>query len=247
MKRYASEHDSSHLTWASDPGPLTPTPAGRDVLWALVCGLGFMIIGAIVGAFVGLGLFGLAGLWLPVALSGILGSAGLYWVLVHRRGWGLVEFGFRRGVHSLAHLIWPAPILLLLTATATAVVGTSVGLSPAQSDSASTAISAQPGWMTVLAVVLFATLVVPLIEEIVFRRVLLDWLMATMPTAVAALTVIVVFALIHIAPPVMLYMLFFGAALVALRLWYQTLWAPLIYHVLNNAFVAAIAAPAIMA
>lgn len=62
-----------------------------------------------------------------------------------------------------------------------------------------------------------------------------------MPTAVSAALVTIVFALCHIAPPAMLYILFLGTGLVALRLWYRSLWAPLILHAFNNAVVSSIA------
>ncbi|WP_180342578.1 CPBP family intramembrane glutamic endopeptidase [Auritidibacter ignavus] len=193
-----------------------------------------------VGAVVGLSLFGLPGLLLAAVGSGLLGSAGLYWVLVRRRGWRVVDFGFRTGAHRLTHLLWQTPLLLLLSLIATAAVGTSLGLTPSDNDQAATATQAQPGWIPIVAVILLFAIVVPLIEEIVFRRVLLDWLMLKLPTLPAAAIVIAVFALCHIDPAVMLYMLFFGTVLVGLRLWYRSLWAPLIYHVVNNALVGAI-------
>lgn len=80
-------------------------------------------------------------------------------------------------------------------------------------------------------------LIIPLAEEFIFRRILLDSFRTKMPTLAAALLVIVLFAGIHVVPPVMLYILFLGSALTGMRLWYGNLWAPVIFHMCNNGFV----------
>lgn len=88
---------------------------------------------------------------------------------------------------------------------------------------------------------LLAAVVLPLLEEIVFRRVLLDWMASHMPVGLAAALVVVVFAAAHAVPAVMLYIFFLGIPLVLARLWFGNLWAPLIVHATNNALVSLVA------
>lgn len=94
--------------------PQLPTPKGTDVIWggtSLVTGL----LGAMAGAVLADRLLGLHGAdMLAVLLMGAgLGLwVPLFWCVIRRRGWSLKEIGFRRGRHSLLHLIYqvcPSP------------------------------------------------------------------------------------------------------------------------------------------
>ncbi|WP_369126444.1 CPBP family intramembrane glutamic endopeptidase [Corynebacterium heidelbergense] len=80
-------------------------------------------------------------------------------------------------------------------------------------------------------------LVGPLLEEVVFRRVLLDYLLGVLPRWVAVPIVSACFALVHIAPPLIVYNFFLGIALAMARLWFRSLWGPFLLHVSNNALV----------
>lgn len=73
---------------------------------------------------------------------------------------------------------------------------------------------------------------------------LLDWLMTKMPTALAAIITIVVFALVHVSPTAMTYLIFLSTSLVLARPWFRSLWGPFLIHAANNALitVAALAA-----
>ena len=224
-----------------------PTPTVSDVALAFLAGFGGTTIGGLLGAVVGfmIGEVAEAAL-LAMILAGMCGCAGLYFALIRRRGWSLSELGFRSPAHSLLHLLWQVPLLMAFAVLATAGIGALLDVAPDGNQNAIVQDAADLGPASIAAILVLIAGVVPLIEEIVFRRVLLDWLMSKMPTAVSAALVTIVFALCHIAPPAMLYILFLGTGLVALRLWYRSLWAPLILHAVNNAAVTSIAIAVVM-
>ncbi|KQU46777.1 hypothetical protein ASG84_09865 [Rhodococcus sp. Leaf278] len=213
-----------------------------DVALAFVSGFGGTAIGGLIGAVAGFMIGGVAeAALLAIILAGIIGCAGLYFALIRRRRWSLSDLGFRSPAHSLLHLLWQVPLLMLLAVLATAGIGALLDVAPDDNQNAIVKDAVEIGPASIAAILVLIAGVVPLIEEIVFRRILLDWLRSKMPTAVSAALVTVVFALCHIAPPAMLYILFLGTGLVALRLWYRSLWAPLILHAFNNAVVSSIA------
>lgn len=229
-------------------GPLLPVPTGRDVIWTLLAGLVLMLVGAAGGAFLGF-TFGGPGLGalLAALLAGTLGGAGLYVVLMRRSRWTLSDLGFRRSHRNLAHLLWQMPVMILAAAIAATIVAGLLGITPDNTEQMITEQTLELGPAGLIAMFVLIAGVVPLIEEIVFRRVLLDWLMAKMPMIVAAVVVSVLFALAHVAPAAIVYILFLGSALTFLRIWYRTLWAPLILHMTNNAMVSLVALAAVLA
>ncbi|MBY4127889.1 CPBP family intramembrane metalloprotease [Rhodococcus fascians] len=223
-------------------GSPLPIPTVSDVASAFLGGFGGTAIGGLLGAAVGfmIGEVAEAAL-LATILAGMCGCAGLYFALIRRRRWSLSDLGFRSPAHSLLHLLWQVPLLMAFAVLATAGIGALLDVTPDGNQNAIVKDAAQIGPTSIAAIIVLIAGVVPLIEEIVFRRVLLDWLMSKMPTAVSAALVTIAFALCHVAPPAMLYILSLGTGLVALRLWYRSLWAPLILHACNNAVVSSIA------
>lgn len=177
----------------------------------------------------------------PLAVLGM--GVGLWWWFVHRRGWGGRELGFTRPVRSLWHLLWEVPLAVTTSAGAAAVVGPTFGLTPTQTEerggqSSLAGLVDRP----VLLVLGALALVVlgPLLEELIFRRVLLDWLRAHVPTLAAVLLSGVVFGLAHMVPVAICYVLPLGLWLGLLRVWHGSLWASLLAHVANNALVTGV-------
>lgn len=226
----------------NSPGklPPLPTPTGADMFWgatSLVTGL----IGAVAGAILADRVMGLAGAdVLAVLLIG--GGLGMWlpliWGVIRRRGWSLQEIGFRRGRHSLLHLIYQIPVAILGSGFLALLVGPALQLTPAGGSHTGQSLEASP--LLALGAAAMIVLVIPLAEELLFRRILLDWLISKMPVVAAGAIVVVVFAAAHLSPPVMLYILFLGTALTCMRLWYGNLWAPLILHMCNNGLITAI-------
>lgn len=226
---------------APDPGArLQPTPQLPHLLWAVAAFLGSMVGAAVGGVALGLLLRSEIAIASGAAVgSAIAGFGMLRLGLLGRMGWTLRDLGLHRARHSLLHLLWFVPASIIIALTATAAVGSALGVSPSQSATSSQTLEAGP--LLGIPMLLLMAVVLPLLEEIVFRRVLLDWLAAHMPVGAAAALVVIVFAAVHVAPAVMLYIFFLGIPLVIARLWFGNLWAPLIVHATNNALVSLVA------
>ncbi|WP_420175882.1 type II CAAX prenyl endopeptidase Rce1 family protein [Luteococcus sp. OSA5] len=233
---------------ASPSQPSTPTrlpgPTWRDVLAAFVLGM-VVPVGALIGGLLLARAFGVARQLLPFAVAAavLVMTVGLYWVVRSRLRWGWRELGFTPAARSLWHLCWELPVMVLGSALFAATVGPLVGLAPtSDADRASgSSLNGLGDRPLLLAFTVLALVVIgPLVEEVLFRRFLLDAIRARCGTWLAVLGSGVVFALVHVSPQVICYVLPLGFALGLLRVWHQTLWASLLAHCANNALVTAI-------
>ncbi|WP_153397219.1 CPBP family intramembrane glutamic endopeptidase [Ornithinicoccus halotolerans] len=212
----------------------------RDVLWFA----GALVVPAVVGvagllAAAALGVLGQRGflIWfLPVAalLSGLA-----TWLVARRRGWGWRDLGLVRGRRSPWHLAWEVPVAWLVAVVPAIAVASAIGLQPsARSDTATQeAIRFGPPASMVLTVLAVAV-VVPLLEEVVFRRMLYGWLegWAGWPVAVVGSTLC--FAAAHGIPVVMVIVGAVGLAAAVLVRVHRSLWPGLVLHSANNLLVA---------
>ncbi|MBR3436148.1 MAG: CPBP family intramembrane metalloprotease [Lachnospiraceae bacterium] len=86
-----------------------------------------------------------------------------------------------------------------------------------------------------IVVILIETIVAPVLEELLFRRVMFGLLRKVLPLYVAALIVSVVFGVLHFNLPQGLYGFFFSFLLCEVMVLYGTWLAPLIVHATANA------------
>ena len=86
-----------------------------------------------------------------------------------------------------------------------------------------------------LLVIVIEAIVAPLLEELLFRKVMFGLLRRVMPVYVAALIVSVVFGVLHFNLPQGLYGFFFSFLLCEVTILYGTWIAPLIVHMAANA------------
>lgn len=157
-----------------------------------------------------------------------------------RRGWTLRDFGFiplgRRGWH----LVWQAPVLLLVSLLLAAAIGAAVGVEPT-SDQQNGLQELVPDSYMLLGFVVLSFIVViagPIWEEIVFRRFLMGWLDKRLNIPAISIGVsALVFALVHLAPPVMIWTFLLGIWCAILVRWHGSLWASVIFHSFNNLLV----------
>lgn len=228
-----------------------PAVRGRDVL--LVTGVSVVatLLLAVVAMLVA------DAVWASDAVlpAGVVGaSAGLCAgpaALARRRRWGWRELGFVRSRRSAWHLWWQVPASIVGGASGAALLGPALGLGlvpdagpgPEQ-EYVAAALSVSP--LLLLLVAVLVVVVVPVAEEVVFRRVLLDWLRQRLPVPVAVVLTAVVFAAAHVLPVAMVYVVFLGLAAGWLRVWHGTLWAPVALHAVNNAFVTALTASVLL-
>ncbi|HAT6531732.1 TPA: CPBP family intramembrane metalloprotease, partial [Corynebacterium striatum] len=91
-----------------------------------------------------------------------------------------------------------------------------------------------------VTVIIGSVIAMPFLEEVVFRRVLLDWLQQHTPAWEAGLISVLAFAGAHIAPPLMIYALFLGASLTLARFWFKTTKASFLIHAFNNLVVSTV-------
>lgn len=228
----------------------SPVPTGTDVAWALLAGLGGMALGGVVVLVPLLLTVGVEYTALGLLAAAVGGAVGLWVGLVRRRGWGRRELGFVRSSRSGRHLLWQVPLALVAGLLATVAVGTAVGLAPdeagdgSQGDFVDTALLTSSPWLVAVGV-LCVVLLLPAVEEVVFRRVLLGWLLTRLPVAAAVVVASLVFAAVHVAPVAILYLFFLAVAANLLYLWHRSLWAPLALHAANNALVSLVALAAL--
>ena len=175
---------------------------------------------------------------MPIALvlSVVVPTAGLVYY-VKRRG---ISLGFlplgRRGWH----LLWQVPFAIFVAGVAAAIVGPLFGLSPSENTSAADG----RGVMVVISLACYLFLA-PLIEEIVFRRLLMGYLDRSVPAIASVLLSSVLFGAAHIAPPVIVYATFLGMGCALVTRFHNSLRAGFILHLANNLTVQLIAISAL--
>lgn len=175
---------------------------------------------------------------MPVALafSVVVPTAALVYYL-KRRG---VSLGFlplgRRGWH----LLWQVPLAIFAAGVAAAIVGPLLGLSPSENTSAADG----RGVMIVVSLACYL-LLAPLVEEIVFRRLLMGYLDRSVPAFANVILSSLLFGVAHIAPPVMVYAAFLGMGCALVTRFHNSLRAGFIVHLVNNVAVQLIAVSAL--
>lgn len=236
---------------ATPPGLWTTPVRGRVALsalgWVLVYVAGVVVV-------VILGLFGLRE-WgagrpapAPLALLVLAGTAlaALTAVRVHllrRRRLRWADLGLRRPDRSPLHLLWQIP-----TVMGAAVVVSTIVLAPLApggdvgDDAASEVIGDLLGGGPVFAVLGLITVaaIVPLVEEVVFRGIVLPALMARYRAPLGITLAGLVFAAVHLVPPALPYLIVVGISLCAMAAWYRSIVPGIVLHGVNNAIVFAI-------
>ena len=185
----------------------------------------------------GLATRGLGTIWpAGLALSVVVPTAALVYYL-KRRG---ISLGFlplgRRGWH----LLWQVPLAILVAGIAAAIVGPLMGISPSENTSAADG----RGVMVVVSLACYL-LLAPLVEEIVFRRLLMGYLDRSVPAFASVILSSLIFGLAHIAPPVMVYATFIGMGCALVTRFHNSLRAGFVLHLVNNVVVQLIAISAL--
>lgn len=90
------------------------------------------------------------------------------------------------------------------------------------------------GPVVVAAIWVAVGLVGPLVEEVIFRRVLLGWLESRVGLVLAVLVQAALFAVLHVVPAAMVLTFLLGLATALLARRHRSLWPALALHALNN-------------
>ncbi|PID98293.1 MAG: hypothetical protein CSA83_01610 [Actinomycetales bacterium] len=213
--------------------------SGADVLWSflMVVVLPVAVGLLIIVASTTFNQSWLIGILLPVVA--LIAGIGL-WLTLLRRGWTWRDLGFTRSHRSLWHLLWEVPLLWVLALILTIVVATLVGISPPETRSTTNVDTLKLGIVAALLAAICTTIVFPVLEEIVFRRLLFGLFEQRFGLVVAILGSAAVFALVHVMP-VGLIQFFIGIGAAILVRLHRTLWAPIALHALNNGLATAAA------
>lgn len=171
-----------------------------------------------------------------LALSVVVPTAALVLYLKRRGiGLGFLPLG-RRGWH----LVWQVPLTIFMAGAAAAIVGPLLGISPSESTSSADG----RGAMVIISLACYLILA-PLIEEIVFRRLLMGYLDRSVPVFASVILSSLLFGAAHIAPPVIVYATFLGMGCALVTRFHNSLRAGLILHFVNNLTVQLIAISAL--
>lgn len=212
----------------------------RDVLWfaaALVVpaalGVGILVFAVALG---GLGQRGFLAWFLPV-VAGLSGLAT--WLVARRRGWGWRDLGLVRGRRSPWHMVWEVPLAWLVAVLPAIAAAGAIGLQPsAQSDTATQEALRLGPPVSVVLTILAVAVVVPLLEEILFRRMLFGWIEGWAGWLLAIVGSTLLFAAAHAVPVVMIIVGAVGLAAAVLVRLHRSLWPGLVLHSGNNLLVA---------
>lgn len=231
------------------PGLWTTPVRGRVAVAALAWVLAY--VGGVVVVILG-GLAAMSSLGvqrpstavLALAVLGGTATAALVAVRVHllrRRGLTWADLGLRRPDRSPAHLLWQIPTVLFAAAavSALAFVVTGVGAQDEGGDEVVVDLATGGPVLGGLGLLAVAGLV-PLFEEVVFRGILLPAVRARLRVVPGVVLAGVVFALVHLLPPAMPYLVVVGIALCAMAEWYRSIVPGIVLHGVNNAIVFAL-------
>ena len=215
------------------------TPALRDALVAAAA------LASMYALFIGQGLL-LVRLGLPRSTAAALipvmllvaMAAPMYLLFRYMRGSG-PGLGFTRLGHRGWHLLWQTPAVVVAAATSSAIIGTLIGLAPDKESATNVLASDAKQAAPVLLLLIAYLLVGPVLEEVVFRRVLMGYFDSLMPAAASVLLTSTLFSAAHIAPPAILYTFFLGIGLALVARFHGNITASFIVHAANNLLASA--------
>ncbi|MFL0578157.1 lysostaphin resistance A-like protein [Dietzia sp. 179-F 9C3 NHS] len=228
----------------TSPGLWTTPIRGRVALaaiaWVALYGLG--AAGLVVLGMVGMRVAG-AGRPDPaiLALVVVWGSslAVLLAVRVHllrRRTLTWADVGLRAPARSPAHLAWQIPAVMLAGAIASVLVLAPFGQESADEQQGLGDLLTGGPVVAVLGLLGVAVLV-PIVEEVVFRGIVLPALRARFQPVTGLVLAGAVFAVVHVLPPALPYLLVVGIALCGMAEWYRSIVPGIVLHGVNNAIV----------
>ena len=230
---------------AGGTGLWTTPVRGRAALSALAWVVGY-VVGLVVLCLLGLLAASRLGAARPdaalLALAILGGSALAVLVavrvhLLRRRGLTWADVGLRPPVHSLAHLLWQVPAVMVAGVVASMLVLVPLGTGPAGSDGLEDLATSGPPFV-VLGLIAVAVLV-PVAEEVVFRGIVLPALRARFRAVPGIALAGAVFAAVHLIPPALPYLLVVGISLCMMAQWYRSIVPGIVLHGVNNAVVFA--------
>lgn len=174
---------------------------------------------------------------LPVAVVVALAVPAV-WLVRHMRRRGL-ELGFARLGRRGWHLLWQAPAVVIGSAAATALVAPLFGIESGGESTGEVLARDADSAAPVLLLLAGYLILGPFIEEIVFRRVLMNYFDTLMPAAASVVATSAIFGAAHIAPPAIVFTFFSGIGLALVARFHGNITPSFIVHVVNNLLASA--------
>ncbi|QFG69924.1 CPBP family intramembrane glutamic endopeptidase [Ornithinimicrobium pratense] len=153
------------------------------------------------------------------------------WYGLRARGWTWADLGLG-GLPGLRRWWWQVALAYLGVVLLASLVVSQLSAPGEQPNVMEGGV--QFGPVAIAAIWVAVALVGPLVEEVIFRRILLGWLESRIGLVLAVLVQAVLFAVMHVVPAAMVLTFLLGltAALLARR--HHSLWPAVALHTLNN-------------
>ena len=210
----------------------------------LAVGSGF-VLGLVVAVGTGVLFLADSGISRPAAFSVIgfeiyAGIAFMTWALViRRRAVSLAEVGLRpAGVGSLLLMVPTALAVFFVTGVISNLTDFLFGDVPTPRDQL--AVRGEMSGVDLLLLLIVVGVVGPIVEEVVFRGLLYRVLRARWGVNSATWVSALAFAVVHFIPLLFAVFLVFGLVLAAVAERFDSLYPPIVLHVLNNSAVVVI-------
>ena len=233
-----------------DPDTDKPTferpVSGLDTFLVFITFALSMAIGGLAVVFMAI-YFGADGAGWVLPVVGLIQIAMVAGILkIRKYRWS--DLGFVRPKTGW-HMVWQIPGTWIVVLMVGASLGSLFLSEPDADTSQAIRDTAAIGPVMMFGVILLAVFILPLVEEIVFRRFLYAWLEMRfgkkfgMGVGVAAAVIIsgVLFGLMHVVPAAVVMISCLGIAMAILLRVNRSMWAPTILHMLNNAVATAVA------
>lgn len=163
--------------------------------------------------------------------------------------WYLRKRGVGTGLHPLGkdawHLLWEIPVIFIAVPTLTQLVARAAHLEPLENGGLGADANVGPAFL--LKVFVVGMVLAPILEELLFRRVVMGYFDTLMPAAASVVLSSLLFALPHIEPVQVVHAFFGGVAFALVTRRHRSVWAGIIAHLCNNALVGAIVIAGLMA
>ena len=222
--------------------------ARKPVFGDVVAGFGSLITGLFLVVVAGV----VAGMLFPenvgaaAAFSQAFGTfamGGVLWMVLRSRGWKWGDLGLNPlGVRGW-HLLWEIPVMFIVSIAVVAGVRAVVPVEDAPDTMGDVSASGSAWILLALSVYVF---VGPLIEEIIFRRLLMGWLDYKVGVVASTVLTCVIFALCHFNPASILWVGVMSVFVALSTRWHNSVWAGYVLHMVNNVLASLVLISALL-
>lgn len=172
-----------------------------------------------------------------VAVVDLLAVLATALVIVARKRGSWREIGFRRPPllpMLLTPIIFAGQMLLIM------LINIGILLSTGSFENPQRNLFTDPGgftWSNYVLAMVAGAIIAPIVEELIFRGLLYQWLRSRTNVAIAVLLSGAIFGAIHMIPIAFPALFVVGVVLALAFQWSKSLWVPITLHVFQNAFV----------